>query len=55
MPNKTLKILIPSNGLLNWDGVSKLNGMPKTHHATILRLDIKTHHIEFNLKVFICK
>jgi hypothetical protein len=43
MPNRTLKILILSNGVLNWDGVSKLNVMPKIDHATFLRLDIKTH------------
>jgi hypothetical protein len=32
VPNKTLKILIPSNGVVNWDGVSN-NGL-KGDHAT---------------------
>jgi hypothetical protein len=49
MPNRTFKSLIPFNG------VSKLNGMPKNNHATFLTLDIKTHCIEFNLKMFMCK
>jgi hypothetical protein len=33
--------------------VSKLNGMPKSNNVTFLRLDIKTDHIKFSLKVFI--
>ncbi len=43
------------NGVLNWDGVSKLNGTPKNDHVNFLRLDIKTHRIKFSLKVFICR
>jgi hypothetical protein len=29
MPNGTPKILIPSNGVVNWDGVLKFGGKPK--------------------------
>jgi hypothetical protein len=29
MPNGTLKTLIPSDGVLNWDGVSKSSGKPE--------------------------
>jgi hypothetical protein len=32
--NATPKILILSNGVLNWDGVSKLGGKLKGDHAT---------------------
>jgi hypothetical protein len=28
VPNKTPKTLIPSNGVVNWDGVLKFNGKP---------------------------
>jgi hypothetical protein len=35
MPNGTPKILILSNGVLNWDGVSKLGSRPKRDYATI--------------------
>jgi hypothetical protein len=34
VPNGTFKILIFSNGVLNWDGVSKLGDMPEGDHAT---------------------
>jgi hypothetical protein len=34
MPNGTPKNLIPSSGVLNWDGVSKLGNKPKGDHAT---------------------
>jgi hypothetical protein len=34
IPNGTPKTLIPSNGMLNMDGVSKLNDRPKKDHAT---------------------
>ncbi len=30
----TPKILIPSDGLVNWDGVLKSSGRPKGDHAT---------------------
>jgi hypothetical protein len=36
MPNKTPKILIPSDDVVNWDGVLKSNGKPKGDHATHL-------------------
>jgi hypothetical protein len=55
MPNGTLKILIPFNRVLNWDGVSKLNDTLKNDHATFFKLDRKTHRIECSLKVFICR
>ncbi len=34
VPNGTSKTLIPSNGVLNWDGVSKSNGKPEKDHVT---------------------
>jgi hypothetical protein len=34
--NRTPKTLIPSNGVLNWDGVLKLGGRPEGDHATHL-------------------
>jgi hypothetical protein len=34
VPNGTAKTLIPSNGVVNWDGVLKSNGRPKGDHAT---------------------
>jgi hypothetical protein len=34
VPNGTLKILIPSNGVLNQDGVSKLSDKTKGDHVT---------------------
>jgi hypothetical protein len=34
IPNGTPKNLIPSNGVLNMDGVSKFNGRPKGDHVT---------------------
>jgi len=36
MPNGTPKILIPSNEVVNCDGVLKLGGRPKGDHATHL-------------------
>jgi hypothetical protein len=36
MPNKTPQTLIPSNGVVNWDGVLKWNGKSKGDHATHL-------------------
>jgi hypothetical protein len=33
VPNETPKILIPFNGLVNWDGVFKSNGRPEGDHA----------------------
>jgi len=33
VPNGTPKILIPSNGLGNWDGVLKFGGRPEGDHA----------------------
>ncbi len=34
MPNGTPKILIPSNGVVNQDGVLKFGGMLENDHAT---------------------
>jgi len=34
VPNGTHKNLIPFNGVLNWDGMSKSNNKPKGSHAT---------------------
>ncbi len=34
VPNGTLKILIPFNGIINWDGVLKSSGRLKGDHAT---------------------
>jgi len=36
VPNKTPKTLIPSNGVINWDGVLKSGGRPKCDHVTHL-------------------
>jgi hypothetical protein len=36
MSNGTLKILIPYDGVLNWDRVLKSNDKPKGDHATHL-------------------
>jgi hypothetical protein len=33
VPNGTPKILIPSNCVVNWDGVLKFHGRPKGGHA----------------------
>jgi hypothetical protein len=33
MPNETPKTLIPSNGVVNRDGVLKFGGKPKGDHA----------------------
>jgi hypothetical protein len=36
MPNRTPTTLIPSNAVVNWDGVLKYGGKPKGEHATHL-------------------
>ncbi len=36
VPNGIPKILIPSNGVVNWDGVLKLGSKLKGNHATHL-------------------
>jgi hypothetical protein len=36
VPNGILQILIPSNGMVNWDGVLKLGGKLEGDHATHL-------------------
>jgi len=36
MPNGTPKILIPYDGVLNWDGVLKSSDKPKGDHGTHL-------------------
>ncbi len=33
VPNETPKTLIPSDGVVNWDGVLKSSGKPKGDHA----------------------
>jgi hypothetical protein len=33
MPNRTSKILIPSDGVVNWDGVLNFGGKPKGDRA----------------------
>ncbi len=33
VPNGTPKTLIPSNGVVNWDGEFKSYGRPKSNHA----------------------
>jgi len=40
VPNGTPKTLIPFNGVLNWDGVSKSSGKPKgvTHFLGWIKL-----------------
>jgi hypothetical protein len=34
VPNRTPKTMIPSNGVVNWDGVLKLDDKPKNDHVT---------------------
>jgi len=34
MSNETPKTLIPSDGVVNWDGVLKSSGRPKGDYAT---------------------
>ncbi len=34
MPNGTPRILIPLDGVVNWDGMLKCSGRPKGDHAT---------------------
>jgi hypothetical protein len=34
VPNETPKTLIPSNGVINWDGVLKFGGKLADDHAT---------------------
>jgi hypothetical protein len=41
VPNGTPKTLIPSNGVLNWDGVSKLGNKTKGDHVTHFQSWIK--------------
>jgi hypothetical protein len=36
VPNGTPKTLIPSDGMVNWDGVLKLGGTLEGDHATHL-------------------
>jgi hypothetical protein len=36
VPDGNPKIIIPFNGLLNWDGVLKLSSRPKGDHVTHL-------------------
>ncbi len=36
VPNGTPNILIPSDGVVNWDGVLKLGSKPKGDHVTHL-------------------
>jgi hypothetical protein len=41
VPNKTFKILIPSDGVVNEDGVLKSSGKSKGDHATHFKNWIK--------------
>jgi hypothetical protein len=41
VPNGTPNILIPSNGVLNWDGVLKSSDKPKRNHTTHFKSWIK--------------
>jgi hypothetical protein len=34
MPSGTPRLLIPLDGVVNWDGVLKFGGMPEGDHAT---------------------
>ncbi len=34
VPNGAPKILIPSNGIINWDGVLKSSNKPEDDHVT---------------------
>ncbi len=34
VPNKTPKTLIPSDGVVKWDGVLKYGGRPEGDHVT---------------------
>jgi hypothetical protein len=34
VPSGTPKTLIPSNGVVNWDGALKFDGKPEGDHAT---------------------
>jgi hypothetical protein len=36
VPNGTSKILIPYDGVVNWDGALKSSGKPKGYHVTHL-------------------
>ncbi len=36
VPDGNPKVLIPSNGVVNWDGVLKLGDRPKVDHITHL-------------------
>jgi len=46
VPNGTPKNLIPFNGVLNWDGVSKSSGKPKRDHATHFLGWMKLHRVQ---------
>jgi hypothetical protein len=53
MPNEILKTLIPFDGVVNWNVVLKSNNRLRWPCYTFMKLDKKTHHIEFSLKMFI--
>ncbi len=38
VPNGTLKILIPSYGVVNWDGVLNSGGKLESDHATFFEV-----------------
>jgi hypothetical protein len=54
VPNGIPKKIIPFNGMINWDGVLKSNNKVRRCPCyTFMRLDKKTYHIKFDLKMFI--
>jgi hypothetical protein len=52
VPNGTSKILIPSDGVVNGDGVLKSSGRPCN---TFFKLDRKIYRMKFDLKMLIGK
>jgi hypothetical protein len=54
VPNKTPKILNPSNRVVNWDGVLKFGGKLEGDHAMhFFRLDRKIYRMKFDMEMFI--
>jgi hypothetical protein len=53
LPNGIPKTLILFNGVLNWNGMSKVGGKLRGPCYTFLRLDKKIYCTNFNLKMLI--
>ncbi len=51
IPNGTPKILIPSHGVLNKDGVSKSGNKLERHCCIFMKLDRKIYHVKYNLEI----